>query len=288
MKKLLLINSLFLLLSACGRPGQSESDLDFQAEAMPIKGGIDVPSTDPLAPSLVRIINTQPKQEFICTGALIHPRVVLTAAHCLPNSYEGLVVHFGVQPKDFKNLDEGFTVATAIAHEKYNPEIIRDDNPDIALLILDREAPETARIIALDSEDYPLKLVNPTPLRAYGYGVSGNATGFFVRPKRDMGVLRSVDVVSNNFSRKKENFQVDQKNKKGVCSGDSGGPLILQTEMGPVVAGITMSGRKDIVRVFLDYISRGRSDLCEGKTTFKTVAYYRPWIDSKINALFGQ
>src|SRR5690349_6302232 len=83
-----------------------------------IVGG-GAPSTDGVARSIVTVVGSRGN---FCTGALIAPRLVLTAAHCVPAGADYKIVEYGAdkQPslQDVKAvaIHPGFNVQAMQAH----------------------------------------------------------------------------------------------------------------------------------------------------------------------------
>ena len=147
-----------------------------------------------------------------CTAALISPRVVLTARHCVANSSGS-----GAAPASYFRLYRGTDQRTFSAEYRVSRvEILPGSTSDIgdgraqdvALLVLSAPAAETPFEIARDRS--PGSIV----------GMDSTAVGFGQTPSGNSGVKYRVPTTVNEVYGGL--LFVDPT----VCSGDSGGPLI--------------------------------------------------------------
>ena len=163
----------------------------------------------------------------LCSGALIAPTVVLTAAHCLTNpTVSNYFVRGGLNPLQ----NALFTIGASEIHQhpSYDPN---DASHDVGVLILASAAPATPLPwLPTDAGYYTLG----TQVGMIGYGVTGSSA-------TDDGIRRSgvapISEVSAGV------FFTDYTNGQGICSGDAGGPAITTDELNPgVVIGVSSFG----------------------------------------------
>jgi hypothetical protein len=161
-----------------------------------------------------------------CTGTLIRPDVVITAAHCLPpnlgdfgiSSYSQIDVFFGtnVGSGDFVPAIDGWT------HPGWNIDVFEND---IGLLRLASPGPTTPIPFATE----PMTLSDQgAPVRLVGFGITQEGAN-------DSGVKRHGNT---NIAEVFQFVFTMGLQPSGTCSGDSGGPTLMMRGGQEVVAGI--------------------------------------------------
>jgi trypsin len=182
--------------------------------------------------------------QFICTGSVIAPTKVLTAAHCVRTDPARLAV---VANRPFlanAAVGEVIPVTGAIV----DPEFPLTLQHDLAVLTLAR--PTTAPAIALPNPAEPVRS-SPAPgdaLQIAGFGRRNP----IARGKPRVGILTATTVrVRNACIRYGSNFSPTAMIcalgrpigklvlNRSACFGDSGGPMVLNSPLGPRLVGVS-------------------------------------------------
>lgn len=189
---------------------------------LPAVEGGDV---DASLPAVARISSGDLLSSQVCTGTLIAPDVLLTAAHCVAPAGS---MRVDVTGEDATTTLRSFGVRTALAHPAFNPDpegTDRDDYAfDIGLLVL--------------AEEVPADVAAPLPLRRAPLAddIAGERVlsfGYGRTRTEDSGTKRSVELfigALDDDSYLLSNFDLNDQEPgavtvdKGLCAGDSGGP----------------------------------------------------------------
>jgi secreted trypsin-like serine protease len=197
-------------------------------------------------------------QGTLCGGALIAPRVVVTAGHCFLNvpirRLRPVSVVFGRQrayPRS--NPPTGIHVAVGqVAHAPIDPRLHQPFPDDVELLHLRRRAPVPPLALASAAGARP-----GTPVSVIGWGITSDHQSELT-PKRLHGL--TMHIRSNPLCHRVAGTEYDAPTQicltaragagpQGTCYGDSGTPLLSAD--GRAVLGVVSTSN--------DFCGRGAS-----------------------------
>jgi len=243
------------LLLGCGDPGAAEVDSTPSA----IVGGWAATSGQIFATVEVRHAGAH---GGFCSGVLISPSVVATAAHCAvvepevgvvePAPPGSLAVAAGHLSSHEVTDDMLRSVAQARVHEEYDHDFVMGRSRagagqggigspnDIALLLLDRPFDDLPRAPLLTPDRQKELMQHGDVGFVAGYGV-------YDVEQRLGGALYISDAIIDIIGpRELLTRRSDQLGDS--CYGDSGGPLYVPTEDGDFLVGLVSRGRSDVER----------------------------------------
>ena len=239
-----------LLLLALALPTAAGADGD-RAQASIINGH---GATIEEFPSLAYIEAQEGHSGFACTGTVVAPRVILTAAHCAEDIEKGsftaagnYAIATGTATPSKSRRENVFGVTATHVFPGFDPGALRGD---AAILILDR--PTAAPPIALAGPADAPFYAGGAAIQLAGWGLTGaNAVKGPETLRATSMTVQSPAACEQKTKRYYEPFSSDVQfctldapaKKSGGCFGDSGGPGIGQRADGtPVELGVISTG----------------------------------------------
>jgi len=204
----------------------------------PVLGGTDAPAGK--WPEVAATLDPDGFHE--CTGTLIAPNVVLTAAHCIDETFHSPASVL-VGTNSLARESDGETIAVE-RRVKY-PNGLR--TYDVGVLVLAKESRFTPRAIATGWARFDIQ--NGAPVALVGYGaIDRNGTQYIDELQEAMTTITDAGCTTSagcNDLAKPDGELGAGGMGIDTCSGDSGGPLYLVTDHGTYLAGVTSRGYAD-------------------------------------------
>ncbi|MBL7544000.1 MAG: trypsin-like serine protease [Bdellovibrionaceae bacterium] len=216
----------------------------------------------------------------LCTGTLIDNNTVLTAAHCFPKNRVStqVIASINLFCSSGFNHQLAYTASNVMIHPKY----IHKDTPsgvspdfDIALVKFEGILPHEYMPLAIQKIDIQSEMKNSSShMVMTGFGRTSTSDSSlpelrYLSKPWDRLILFKDSV---NLVDRLNLVSVNQTDARGGCSGDSGGPLLIED-----------NGTYKILGVASYIESSSESRLCEqGQIFYSYITSYLEWINESM------
>lgn len=227
--------------------------------ASAIVGG-GVPSSDGIGRSVVTIVGSRGN---FCSGTMIAPAIVLTAAHCVQAGATYKIVEY-----DAQLAPQLRDVAQVAVHPQFNLQtmLAHRATADVALLRLASPVAAGRQPAQLGTPRMPIAAGGRFTIAGIGVTVRGDG--------KSGGVVRAASLTTTGQPGTLQIRLVDpltggKRDGLGACTGDSGGPVFEDQQ-----------GRSVLVGVISWSTGPNSTAGCGGMTGVTPFALYRDWIMS--------
>lgn len=209
-----------LMLTACGSTSDTTDACGDLGLNTRIVYGTRCQDTNRSAIARLELRDEDDNEFGLCSGTLISPTRVLTAAHCVLNDVRKVIVHIG---------GESIPASALVAHpgNDVDSDSINSSREDVAVIYLSRASS-----------------VSPLPIlasRQFTAGERFSVFGYGLDQDGESEKLRSGEMQADDVS----NGIIESEHREessGVCFGDSGGPAIasvaLNDGFAPAIVGV--------------------------------------------------
>jgi secreted trypsin-like serine protease len=222
--------------------------------AAAIINGKPVAETDAYAHAIVGVVPVDKyDREGACTGILITPRAVLTAAHCVSGDVKSVSVVFDLRIGEVHRVASTRTVI----HPDYVDEENKFNVGDIAIIFI--AAHQYPTVIIPFDRDESFNDGQQFVFAGFGRAISDRS--------RSTGVLRKASIAAAGYDTPRE-VALKPLMDAWPCDGDSGGPILRKD----------MSGHYALTGI-MNAVSAGPVGECLFQNSFMTPLHtYSDWI----------
>jgi hypothetical protein len=218
------------------------------------------------------VVRVESSTGELCSGAIIAPDLVLTAAHCVMEraGYRVFAVDRRFRPMQLR------AVAAAM-HPAFVPGTTPRTQPGVDLAILKLERPLGPDFVPLDPRGAGgIGKGDPVELAGFGIVAEGQAKTARTLRQTQLVSLGSLQV-ANKVTVVADGERLALSTGAGACRGDSGGPVLRESGGGYQLLGIVS---------WSSGAFNGRNvSACGGLTAVTPVAEHASWIAARANDL---
>ncbi|MCC5977078.1 MAG: trypsin-like serine protease [Salinarimonas sp.] len=239
------------------------------APAQAIVRGVEATNRDGLRSFVVRIESDQGE---MCTGVLVSPDLVVTAAHCLlaDTDYDVYALD-----RRFRSTTRG--VLAKALHPSFDGSAPPRSQPGIDLAVIRLDAP-----LGDDFAPLPLRAVS-TPAVGEDVTLAGFGTTAFGRRETARKLrftylrIRGEMQIGNTMLMASDSERESQRTGAGACQGDSGGPILRGDPGSFILLGLVS---------WSSGATNERSGAaCGGSTAITPLTPHLGWIEARMREL---
>ena len=229
----------------------------FWSSLAPVTAMVGTPDgADPVATSVVTIVGSR---GTFCSGAVIAPDLVMSAAHCTQPGAEYQIVLY-----DSRRQPQLHPVRRVASHPQFRIGDILAHRASADVALLQSVEPLSLTPLPIGAPAEPLAAGRRFTVA--GVGVSRRGDG------RTGGVVRSAKLEATGLPGRLQIRLVDPATQnaspgKGACTGDSGAPMLEEQNQRAVVVGVVSWST-----------GPGNSEGCGGLTGVTPLSLYRDWV----------